>query len=151
MIIDHSSAEGPDIHLRLEFRAPRDKVYRTWTDAGLIRKWYYPGPGFRCYVAETDLRALGGWRIGMTDDAEIDTVVRGHFIEVVPGERLSYTWTGACAQEQYWTLVTARFVDREQGSAIELTHGVFADEQDRAAHEMGWMGCLQHLAQELGE
>jgi uncharacterized protein YndB with AHSA1/START domain len=152
MMISQAGAVGPVATLTVDFRAPRDKLFRTWTEPDLLRKWFYAEDGMESFLAEMDLRPLGAWKLGIRPlSREGETIIYGHFIEVKPGERLAYTWTGACAREQYWTLVNARFLDQGAGSRLELTHGVFADDADRAAHEAGWFGCLGQLERFLGE
>jgi uncharacterized protein YndB with AHSA1/START domain len=146
MMISNANDAGPVVNFTAQFRAPREKLYRTWTEPDLLRKWFFADEGMRCAVAEMNLQALGPWKIAIEPLAGGDaTVIYGHFIEVVPAQKLSYTWTGACADEQYWTLVTAQFDEDGKGSRILLTHGVFQTEADRAAHEQGWVGCLSQL------
>ena len=145
MMINSEGTEGPVIRLVSSFRAPRDKVFRTWTDPELIKKWFFAQAGYRTALAEIDLKPLGPWRLRVESDASPDdpTTIHGHFLDVRPDELLTYSWTGACAGEQYFTLVTARFLDDGDGSRIELTHGVFHNEEDRTMHEQGWFGCLE--------
>jgi uncharacterized protein YndB with AHSA1/START domain len=74
--------------------------------------------------------------------------VMGTFREVVPRERLVYTWAwrGEDGKPGPETLVTVTF--RAVGRKTELTlrHEGFADKDGREAHRGGWNGCLDKLA-----
>jgi uncharacterized protein YndB with AHSA1/START domain len=131
------------------FAAPREKVFRAWTDPALLKKWWAAGPGFTPTVAEIDLRVGGRYRLGMrAPDADADYVVAGTYREVQRPARLVYTWAweGAGAPE---TLVTVEFLDRGAQTEVILTHEQFADASDRDQHASGWSGCLDNLARVL--
>ena len=52
------------------------------------------GPDWDTPEAEVDLRVGGGYRLAMRDPGSGDVhVVAGEYTEVVPPERLAYTWT----------------------------------------------------------
>ncbi len=146
MMIERGPPEGPVVGLTARFRAPRAKVFDSWTRPELIERWFFVEPGFRTHDVETKLEPLGAYQIVITStDGSDPTRIHGHFVEVAPGESLTYTWTGACANEQYWTLVSVRFEDDPDGSRIVLDHGVFREDADRAMHEQGWLACLATL------
>jgi len=151
MMIRQGDSVGPVVLLGIDMRAPREKIWKAWTDPELLEKWFFADEGFRTTRTEVDLRAFGPWLISMVPPSgSPELVAKGHFVEIDPGRRLVYTWL-AVMTDPYWTLVTADFVDRDGGSRLELTHGVFANDKDRAAHEAGWLGCLTQLGKLLGE
>ena len=148
MMIDSKGSTGPVIRVTTTMRAPRDKVYKAWTDPDLLKKWFFAEAGFATEEAETDLRPQGAWALKVVNQETGDsTNLYGHYAEVEPGERLAYTWTGACAGEQYWTLVTVWFRHGEggKGTELELSHGVFETQEDRDLHEQGWFACITCL------
>jgi uncharacterized protein YndB with AHSA1/START domain len=151
MMLQALPPAGPVVGLVATFRAPRDEVFETWTNPDLIRKWFFAEAGFRTDAVEVEVAPLGRHRIVITpSDGGDATTIRGNFIEVTPGRRLVYTWTGTCAEEQYWTLVSVAFEDAADGSSrIELTHGVFRTDADRAMHEHGWLTCVAALGRLL--
>jgi len=149
-MIDSAGATGPIVQLSMKFRAPRPKVYQCWTDPALLKKWFFIEQGWENTVAETELRPLGKWRLGMSRCAAPahgpeGTFFMGYFHEIIPNEKLSYTWQTE-NRPSYWTLVTARFVDEPGGGGrVDLVHGVFENEEDRMLHEQGWLGCVAQL------
>ncbi len=85
------TAIKPSLTLKRRLNAPVEKVYAAWTDPEKIVKWFGPdaGPVTR---AETDLRVGGRYIIAFnTEDGERHQV-GGVYREVVPNEKLVFTW-----------------------------------------------------------
>lgn len=84
-----------DRHLRLErmFDAPREKVWRAYTEPDLVARWW--GRGNPLDVEELDVRPGGHWRF-LEHGPEGDSGFEGRFSEAVPPERLAQTfdWDG---------------------------------------------------------
>jgi uncharacterized protein YndB with AHSA1/START domain len=72
-----------EIRVEREFDAPRDHVYRVWTDPALIPGWW----GDNTTVEEMDVRPGGRWRFNTGYG-----VVEGEYHEVVPPERIVQTF-----------------------------------------------------------
>lgn len=70
--------------------APREKLFRCWTEPKLITQWFTPPP-FRTISAELDLRAGGASVIVMRGPDGTEYPNRGVYLEVVPNERLVFT------------------------------------------------------------
>ncbi len=70
--------------------APRDVVWRCWTEVDLLKQWYCPKPWT---VPEADFNLKPGGRMNCTmagpDGERVENV--GCFLEVVPRERLIFT------------------------------------------------------------
>lgn len=49
----------PEFVLDREFNAPRELVWRAWTDPALLQRWY--GPGVETVIHEFDLEPGGVW------------------------------------------------------------------------------------------
>ena len=143
-------APGPHANLTLNvsrvFDAPRDRVFRAWTDPRLLEQWWGP-PGFKCPLAQVDLRTGGAYRLGMQPPVGETFYLGGVFREVKPPERLVYTWkweedTEATGE----TLVTVEFKDLGARTEVVLTHERFPDAGAVGRHGDGWNGCLESLA-----
>ena len=137
------------LNLSRTFDAPRERVFRAWTDPALLEKWWGP-PGFTCPLAQVDLRAGGTYRLGMKPPGGEVFYLRGVFREVRPPERLVYTWKWEEDTEGAGeTLVTVEFKDLGARTEVVLTHERFPDAEAVERHTDGWDGCLVRLAELL--
>ena len=73
-----------------EFDAPRELVFRAWTEPDLVRRWWHAGRG-EMTVCEIDLRPGGRWRYVMVTPDGTEVAFHGEYREVVPGERIVQT------------------------------------------------------------
>ena len=131
------------------FAAPREKVFRAWTDPQALKKWFAPSDKFVTRIPELDLRVGGRYRIEMQLEDKNNVVV-GVYREVRAPEKLVFSWrwetesTGGDAGD---TLVTIEFFERGGQTEVVLTHERFLTEEARDAHNKGWLGCLDRLQQ----
>jgi uncharacterized protein YndB with AHSA1/START domain len=73
-----------------EFEAPKDLVYRAWTEPGLVGRWW-GGERGEVTIVEVDLRVGGTWRCVMVTDDGSEVAFYGEYREVVPDERIVST------------------------------------------------------------
>lgn len=133
------------------FQAPRERVWRAWTDPGQMKHWFGPR-GFTTPSIELDLRPGGRYRIAMQPPEGGVFHLNGVFREVVPPERLVYTFQWEKAGWDYpETLVTAEFRERDGATELVLTHERFPEEKMRDDHGGGWSSCLERFAEFLGK
>ncbi|MGZ5869747.1 MAG: SRPBCC family protein [Croceibacterium sp.] len=131
--------------------APREKVYRAWTDANLLKQWFAPLP-YTTPMAELDVRPGGSAFIVMRGPDGKDLPNHGVYLEVVPNQRLvstdAYTKAWEPSEKPFMTL-TLTFED--EGGKTRYTacvrHWTVAD---REAHEkmgfhQGWGICADQL------
>ena len=126
--------------------APRERVFRAWTEAAELNRWFSPDPD-ATIRASVDLRVGGAYRIELRN-AERVFGAHGVYREIRPPERLVFTWNsincGVTAVED--TLVTVEFFEAGDKTQVTLTHQYFTDTDMRDRHAQGWKGCLDHLA-----
>jgi uncharacterized protein YndB with AHSA1/START domain len=72
------------------FAAPRELVWRAWTDPAHLSRWWGPAE-FTNPVCEMDLRPGGAYRIVMRSPEGNEYPLTGNCVEVVPPERLVLT------------------------------------------------------------
>ena len=137
----------PSLILKRRLNAPPARVYSAWTEPEKVKRWFGPGQT-QVTTAEFDRRAGGRWHIVAvsTDGQEHD--VSGIFREVVPDERLVYTWAWRSTPERE-SLVTVEFKPDGTGTLLTLTHEHFYDEPTRDRHQIGWNGALDKLERYL--
>ena len=137
------AAVKPSLTLKRRLNAAPEKVYAAWTDPAKIAKWFGPdaGPVTR---SVTDVRAGGRYSIVFhTDDGE-EHNVSGVYREVIPNEKLQFTWAWRSTPERE-SLVTVLIKPDNGGSILTLIHEQFFDDAARDRHRHGWTGSLDKL------
>lgn len=112
----------------LVIRAPRDLVFRYFTDSARWAAWWGAG-------STIEPRVGGAVRIRYPDGTEVS----GEVIEIDSPERLVFTYgyvTGAMIPPG-GSRVTIRLEAHRDGTRLELTHQ-FADAPVRDLHVQGW-------------
>ncbi len=143
MLITKEQEGECHVTVSLDCRAPRAKVFETWTKPEWLKKWFRADEGFTCTTAEIDLRVGGRFALAMAMPGQPETRFSGAYQVVRPNEALVYTWQGG--EGDHVTLVTALFSDRHSGSRVDFTHGVFASREAKEQHLAGWMACWKML------
>ena len=131
--------------------APREKLYRAWTDPTLLKQWFAPLP-YTTPVAELDVRPGGSAFIVMRGPDGKDLPNHGVYLEVVPNQRLvstdAYTKAWEPSEKPFMTLI---LTFEDEGGKTRYTarvhHWTVAD---REAHEkmgfhQGWGICADQL------
>jgi uncharacterized protein YndB with AHSA1/START domain len=83
------STADREIVLSRVFDAPRELVFKAWTDSKHVAQWWGPN-GFTTTVQEMDVRPGGVWRFVMHAPNGVDYPNKIVFVEVVEPERLVY-------------------------------------------------------------
>jgi len=141
-----------DLMLTRLIDAPREKLYRAWTDATLLKQWFAPLP-YTTPVAELDVRPGGSAFIVMRGPDGKDLPNRGTYLEVVPNQRLvstdAYVKAWEPSEKPFMTL-SLTFED-EAGKTRYTARARHWTVADREAHEkmgfhQGWGLCTDQLA-----
>ncbi len=134
--IKSDSADREISAVRL-FDAPRDLVYRVWTEQQHVEKWWGP-TGFTTTTSEIDVRPGGVWRFVMHGPDGRDFKNKVVFKEVIPPERLTYLHSGEDDTADIVFDVTVAFAAKGNKTEISMRM-VFAtqEEHDRVAKEFG--------------
>lgn len=90
----------PEYRVDRVFDAPRDMVWKAWTDPEILSTWY--GPGVETIIHEFDLRPGGVWRNEMKWGEKSD-LSKMEFQEVVAEEKLVWLHTSTDAD---WKVVS---------------------------------------------
>ena len=138
-----SLATKPSLTLKRRLNAPPAKVYAAWTEPAKIARWFGP-QGAEVLRAEADTRVGGRYRVifRVPDGEEHD--VSGVYREVVPNQKLVFTWAWISTPERE-SLVTVALKRDGDGTLLTLTHEQFFDEPARDRHRSGWSGVLDNL------
>ncbi len=88
------NASDREIVLTRSFDAPRELVWKAWTDPTQVVKWWGPF-GFSTTTKEMDVRPGGVWKHTMHGPDGVDYPNASVYVEVVPPARLVYRHGGA--------------------------------------------------------
>jgi uncharacterized protein YndB with AHSA1/START domain len=138
------------LQLRRTFAAPRERVFRAWTDPKELALWFAPSPDFTITVPALDLRVGGTCRVEMHHKGGSVHRLSSIYREINPPKKLAFTWRwepeGATSVE---TLVTVEFHDFGESTEIVLVHERFASQEEKVKHDHGWVGCFDQLGKFL--
>jgi uncharacterized protein YndB with AHSA1/START domain len=82
------------------FDAPRELVWKAWTDPAVVPHWMIGPDGWSMPVCEIDLRPGGRWHFVWRDSAGASMEMNGEYREIEPPVRLVNTecWGGDWAE-----------------------------------------------------
>ncbi len=137
-----------ELMINRTINAPRERVFRAWTEAEALNRWFSPDPAW-VVTSSVDLRVGGEYWIEMHKPDGQTHRAKGMYREIHRPDRLVFTWTagscGATAVED--SLVTVEFYEVDGKTQLTLTHQQFRDADSRDRHNQGWNGCLDRLQQ----
>lgn len=154
-----SESDTPPLVITREFNAPRDLVWKAWTDPEYVVHWWGP-EGFTAPDARIDFRVGGKYLFCMRSPEGQDFWSTGVYREIVPVERLVCTDSfadknGNVVPGSYYgmgsdfpleLLITVTLEDLGGRTRLTLRHdGVPAGEQFDGAQE-GWGTSFDKLA-----
>ncbi len=118
-----------DREIRTErvFDAPRDQVWRAYTEPDLIRQWW--GRGNQLVIERFELERGGHWRF-VEHSAEGEHGFEGRFREITPRDRIvmTFEWDGMPA---YVIIETANFEDLGDQRTRIVTTSLFHTTEER--------------------
>jgi len=151
-MLDNVPNSDRDLVLTRLIDAPREKLYRAWTEPELLKQWFAPRP-YITPVAELDVRPGGTCLIVMRAPDGTEVPMPGVYLDIVPNQRIvftnAYTKVWEPSDKPFMTVIVT-FED--QGGRTRYTalvrHWTIAD---REAHEQmgfhkGWGQCTDQLA-----
>lgn len=136
-----------DNEVRIEqvIDAPREEVFRAWTEPDQLKQWWGPG-GYTTEYAEVDLRTGGRYLLVMKPPDGEPFHLAGTYREIVAPERLVYTWKWEVGvPDPAESLVTVDFEDVGDATRVTVTHGEFQAGLPTDQYLHGWTSGLEKL------
>lgn len=135
--------------LKRVFQAPKARVYQAWTDPEMLNGWFYPEAGMQA-VCQVDLRVGGRYEVRMHPPEGAPEgapyVAAGVYREIIPEEKLVFTWQWQGDEANEETLITVRFRSiNDNETELTLLHERFGSEESRDSHAQGWEGTFAQL------
>lgn len=150
--LDVTPASDRELVLRRLVDAPREQIWRCWTEPELMKQWFCPRP-WTTPLVEMDVRPGGSHHMVMKgpNPGEMHDL-RGVFLEVKPLERLSFTDAFVSAwQPSQKPFMVATLELEAQGDMTVYTarvwHWSVADreEHEKMGFHEGWGICVDQL------
>jgi uncharacterized protein YndB with AHSA1/START domain len=141
--------EAREFTITRVFNAPRELVFKAWTDPKQLAAWYGPrGLSTPIESIELDVRPGGQWRACMVrDDDGTEFHSRGEYREVVEPERLVFTW--ALDRSGGESLVTITFTEHGDKTEMTFHQAGFATGDESMSVEEGWRSAIDRLTEHL--
>jgi uncharacterized protein YndB with AHSA1/START domain len=131
------------LYLTRSFNVPKEKVMKSWLEAGALQKWWGP-------AAAVDWKPEVGnaFRFDYLAAGEKSAVV-GEFRDISE-DMLVLSWVGEGSRKALGgTLVTVEFRQVGKGTEVALTHELLPTAAARDAQRNEWLGRLERLSQTL--
>jgi uncharacterized protein YndB with AHSA1/START domain len=163
-----STTTAPFVISRV-YDAPRDRVWKAWTEAERLKKWWGPA-GFKVHTCKVDLRPGGFFHYGMTAPDGSDMWGKMAYREIEAPKKLVFINSfsdpkGGVTRHpwhQAWPLEllsTITFDEQGPGKTKVTVHWVPAGgsselecktfDEGRDSMKQGWGGTLEQLANDL--
>lgn len=145
----------PDMLLTRMFDAPRELVWKAWTDPKHLMQWFGPH-GFTNPVCEVDMRPGGVWRHVMRGPDGTDYPMIAVFREVVVPERLVFvSYVPGRENPLFEILNVVTFIEQDGKTKLTIKAQVLKSTPEAApmlaGMETGWSQSLEHLTAILAE
>jgi len=138
-----------EVAMTRTFDAPRDVVFKTWTQPELLKRWLYGPDEWPLAVCKIDLRVGGTLRFEWGPHEGKSMGMSGVYQEIAPPDRLAFTelwddnWTGG------ETLVTITFVEQAGKTTVTQTVQYSSSAARDAALKTGMARGMEQAYQRL--
>jgi uncharacterized protein YndB with AHSA1/START domain len=145
------NAPNHDLVLELVLDAPKEKLYRCWTEPALLTKWFAPAP-WTTPRAQVDVRPGGRSQIVMRSPEGEEVADPGQYLEVIPNRKIVFTdaFTGNWVPKEGAPFMVAEvtFEDAGGGKTKYVARARHWTAEAKAQHEQmgfipGWTICAK--------
>jgi uncharacterized protein YndB with AHSA1/START domain len=153
-----SDKAGHGLCITRTFNAPRELVWRAWTDPEMAKNWSGPKQ-FPARHVELGKKPGDRWRICLRGCppgtlTPVDLWQGGVLREIVPPERLVYTYAWDRRSDvglpedgdPHETLITVLFQEQDGKTTMHFHQTPFATAAERDGHNGGWSSSFERLA-----
>jgi uncharacterized protein YndB with AHSA1/START domain len=148
--------QPPPLRVSRTFAAPRETVFKAWSSADHIKRWFCPN-GYSVPEAKVEMRVGGAFEVCMRSPEGVDHWTKGTFTEVVAPERLTidHHIIDPCGGGPLFSAVTrVKFSAADGGTLMEVVqtyvvvNAAQAEQMLKGAPE-GWRQTLDKLEAEV--
>jgi uncharacterized protein YndB with AHSA1/START domain len=147
-------AQTPPLVISRVFAAPPELVFRAWSSAEHLRRWFCPA-AYTVPDAHVEFHVGGAFDICMRSPQGQDHWTRGRYTEIVPYSRLVIDMNAVAEQDRalFRAYTVVRFAAERGGTRLEVTQSYTLFDPAAAAMiqgaPIGWGQTLDRLALEV--
>lgn len=146
-----STTSDRELTITRIFDAPRELVFRAWTEPAHLARWWGPR-GYTLPSCQLDLRPGGAYSFEMHAPDGAIRIWHGVVREIVKPERIVWTCfiddiNGHVVSGE--TILRIDLEDYDGKTRLTLHQSVFQSVEVRDAHSEGWNGAFARLAEHL--
>jgi uncharacterized protein YndB with AHSA1/START domain len=159
---DTNDTKDQELFITRIFDAPRESVWRAWTEPDIMKRWWGP-KGYTSPYCKIDLCIGGKFLYCMRSPEGKDYWSTGIYREITPQERIVFsisfadekgnvvpaTQYGMSADFPLEMLVTVTFEEIGGKTKLTLSHVGIPAGADRDGANVGWNQSLDKLAEAL--
>lgn len=147
------TADALELVIDRVFDAPRELVWKAWTDPEMMKVWSAPR-GFTIPRSEGELRVNGAWHATMVKPDGEELNLGGKYLEIAEAGRLVFThvWmdeNGNPTSPE--SVVTVTLTARGNKTEMNFRQTGFESIGSRDGHSEGWTECFDKLDELLGK
>jgi len=155
-------AKGSELVIARVFDAPRERVWKAWTEPEAFMRWWGP-KGYTAPFCKIDFRVGGKFLFCMRSPEGTDYWATGTYREIVPqakfvvtdsfadakGNVVPATHYGMGGDFPLEMLITVTLEDQDAKTKLTLRHAGLPDEANQTGAEQGWSESFDKLAVSL--
>ena len=145
------TAEDLELVINRVFDAPRELLWKAWTDPEMMKVWSAPR-GFTIPRSEGELKVNGTWHATMVKPDGEELSLGGRYLEIVEPERLVFThvWMDENGNPTSSdSTCTVTLTARGNKTEMNFRQTGFDSEGSRDGHNEGWNECFDKLDEML--
>ena len=144
-------AEQPveTIEILHRFRAPREAVWRAWTDPDVVARWWGSDPDGTVTAASLDVTVGGRFAVSFHDTTGEAHTSEGVYLHVEPPAALGFTWSWV-SEPGNTSRVSVGLTADGDATEMRFVHGEL---RGTSAHDYadGWRRTFAKLDRVLAE
>jgi uncharacterized protein YndB with AHSA1/START domain len=149
---DQTAAREKQFTITRVLDAPREAVWRAWTDPDEAPYWLHPrGITTPRDHVDFDVRPGGRYRYTMVAADGTEYPTAGTYHEVAPFDRLVFTWGSPGDADEIMPVITVELADHGAGDQTHMTFhlkGIAGQPGDENVFD-GWTEAFDLLAERL--
>jgi len=150
-----TTQQPPPLRLSRIFHAPRETVFKTWSSADHVKRWFSPET-YTVSAATVQMHAGGAFEVCMRSPAGEEHWTRGSFVEVTPHTRLIIDMhaTDSSGRKLFRAYTEVNFSDALGGTRMDVVQTYTFIDPSMAAPMVagaaeGWRTTLDKLEKEV--